>query len=266
VSALEGWRVVVTRAAAQVSELAAQLEAACAIVIPLATIAIEEAADGGTGLAAAAEALAGGAYSWVVVTSQNGAQRLVADLPQAGIPSGVRVAAVGPATAAVLETQGVAVDLVPSRHVAEGLLAEFPPPEEAGERVLLPQAAAAREVLAAGLQELGYEVEVVEAYRTVTARPQPRDLGAVASARAVTFTSASTVTGFLEVAGAERVPPVVACIGPVTAATAVAAGLVVDVVATEHSVSGLVTALADYAAGLAAPLKSPKTQPGTVAE
>ena len=57
------------------------------------------------------------------------------------------------------------------------------------------------------------------------------------------ITASSTVTGFLEVAGLERLPPVVACIGPITAATAQKAGIRVDAVAEEHSIGGLLAAL-----------------------
>ncbi len=86
-------------------------------------------------------------------------------------------------------------------------------------------------------------MDVGEAYRTVVARPSPEALAAAGSADAVTFTSSSTVTNYLETAGAEAVPPVVACIGPVTADTARAAGLPVSVVANEHTIDGLVDAL-----------------------
>jgi uroporphyrinogen-III synthase len=124
--------------------------------------------------------------------------------------------------------------------VAESLLDAFPPGPG---RVLLPRAAVARDVLPAGLAERGYTVDVVEAYRTVIGRPSSEALGAAATASAVTFTSSSTVTNFLAVAGDLPVPPVVACIGPVTADTARAAGLTVDVVAAEHTIDGLVAAL-----------------------
>jgi uroporphyrinogen-III synthase len=93
-------------------------------------------------------------------------------------------------------------------------------------------------------------VEVVEAYRAVRPEPSPELLGEVASADAVTFTSSSTVTGFLEMAGRDRLPPVIASIGPVTSATARAAGLEVTVEAREHTVGGLVEALAAHAASL----------------
>lgn len=264
--ALAGWRVVVTRAADQMAELAELLRAAEAVPIGFSTIAIVDPADGGAALAAATSSGLD-RYSWVVLTSQNAVDRL--GVP---VPAGVKVAAIGPSTAAALAAAGTAVDLVPARHVAEGLLEEFPPPGEAGARVLLPQAAGARPVLAAGLRDLGYVVEVVEAYRTVTARPSAADLDAVAGADAVLFTSSSTITNFVEVAGLERVPAVVACIGPVTASTAAGAGIEVDVVAAEHTVHGLVAALCEFASVPAsasvrrARRKGPKTHPGTVAE
>jgi uroporphyrinogen-III synthase len=53
------------------------------------------------------------------------------------------------------------------------------------------------------------------------------------------------VTNFLEVAGLDAVPPIVVCIGPITAATAREAGLTVDVVAEEHTIDGLVQALVE---------------------
>jgi uroporphyrinogen-III synthase len=126
--------------------------------------------------------------------------------------------------------------------VAESLLDAFP---DGPGRVLLPRAAVARDALPAGLTARGYTVDVVEAYRTAVGRPAPEALVAAAGAHAVTFTSSSTVTNYLAVAGDLPVPPVVACIGPITADTARAAGLAVDVVATEHTIEGLVQALVE---------------------
>jgi uroporphyrinogen-III synthase len=70
----------------------------------------------------------------------------------------------------------------------------------------------------------------------------------VAAAEIVTFTSSSTVTNFLDALGHRPVPPVVAAIGPVTAATARDRGLHVDVEAPEHTIDGLVAALVAWAA------------------
>jgi len=114
-------------------------------------------------------------------------------------------------------------------------------------RVLFPRAAEAREVLADRLRSKGWEVDEVEAYRTVAAGPDEgvtEDvLDAASGADVVTFTSPSTVRFYLELSGRRGVPSVVACIGPVTAQAASRAGLHVDVVAEEQSVAGLVRAL-----------------------
>jgi uroporphyrinogen-III synthase len=111
--------------------------------------------------------------------------------------------------------------------------------------VLLPRAKVARDVLPEGLAAKGWDVEVVEAYQTVTPPADDAALDAVAGAHVVAFTASSTVTRFLELAGVDRVPTCVAAIGPITAATARAAGLDVSVVAAEHSLDGLVAAIVD---------------------
>ena len=92
-------------------------------------------------------------------------------------------------------------------------------------------------------------MEVVEAYRTVAVAPTPEVLAAAAKADAIAFTSGSTVESYLDAAGATAVPPVVACIGPMTAETARRRGLEVTVVAGEATVDGLVAALVDVLAG-----------------
>ncbi|HLK44427.1 MAG TPA: uroporphyrinogen-III synthase, partial [Acidimicrobiales bacterium] len=150
-----------------------------------------------------------------------------------------RVAAVGPKTAEALAARGVVADLVPPEFVAEGLRDAFPSGRGS---VLLPRAEVARDVLPDGLRAKGWRVDVVDAYRTVPARPGATELERAGGADAVMFTSSSTVKHFVAVA--DRVPPVIACIGPVTARTAEEAGLHVDVVADEASVRSLVDALA----------------------
>ncbi|MDA8283623.1 MAG: uroporphyrinogen-III synthase, partial [Actinomycetota bacterium] len=104
-------------------------------------------------------------------------------------------------------------------------------------------AAAARSVLPDGLRAAGWHVDVVEAYRTMRADPPAGALPAAAAADAICFTASSTVTNYVALAGTTHVPPVVACIGPVTAGTARRAGIEVTVVAGEHTIPGLVDAL-----------------------
>jgi uroporphyrinogen III methyltransferase / synthase len=132
---------------------------------------------------------------------------------------------------------------VPERFVAESLLDAFPDPPARGGRVLLARAAVARDVLPEGLAARGWAVDVVEAYRTVSAPLTDTQREAAAAADIITFTSSSTVERYLDAAGADAVPPVVACIGPVTAATARRHGLEVTVEAEVHTIEGLVDAL-----------------------
>ncbi len=244
---LLGLKVAVTRARGQAPALVQRLRDRGAEAVEVAVIEIGEPADGGQQLRAAVARLA--TYDWVVFTSANAVASLMGLLRDARDLGRARLAAIGPGTAAALGEHRLQADLVPERFVAEALLEAFPPPGEGGGRVLLPRAAAAREVLPEGLRAMGWEVDVVEAYRTGRPRPSPGALASLAGADAVAFTSSSTVTGFLEVAGPGAVPPVVACIGPITAATARDAGLHVDVVAEDHSLDGLVAALVSALAG-----------------
>ena len=159
----------------------------------------------------------------------------------------MRVAAIGPGTAAVLADGGLRADLLPGQFVAESLSDAFPAPPPTGGRVLLARAEVARDVVPDGLRAAGWTVDVVDAYRTVAAEPSDHHRAALATADVITFTSSSTVTRFLEAFGQDAVPPVVACIGPVTADAARACGLTVDVEADAHTVDGLVAALITWA-------------------
>jgi uroporphyrinogen III methyltransferase/synthase len=238
---LYGRRVVVTRAREQASSLVSRLHAAGADTIELPVIRVAAPPDGGAALRAAAARLHG--YDWVVLTSANGASRLCAELRDARDFDRARVAAIGPGTASTLERFGVVPDLVPPRFVAEALLEALP----AGTgRVLLARAEVARDVLPAGLRDKGWQVDVVNAYSTVREVVSPAQRDRARHADAITFTSSSTVTAYVEGAGADGVPPVVACIGPVTAATARERGLSVDVEAAEHTIDALVEALAAH--------------------
>ena len=240
--ALFGRRIVVTRTRRQASALSARLLELGALPIEVPTIAIEAAADGGAALRDGVDRLRAGQYDWLVLTSPNGVERLFEAIPDSRDVR-ARVAAIGPGTAAALAERRVVADLVPEAFVAESLLEAFP----AGPgRVLLARAAVARDVLPDGLAAKGWDVDVVEAYRTVPAQIREEQLEALDAADAVTFTSSSTVARFVELVGRDRVPPVVASIGPITSAAAAELGIVVDVEASEHSIDGLVAALVDH--------------------
>ena len=237
---LFGRSVVVTRPRHQAGALVERLQRLGAATVELPTIEIVDPADGGAALRAAAAVV--GSYDWVTFTSANAVARFLPLLRDARAFGAAKVAAIGPGTAQALAEARVVADLVPERFVGEGLLKAFPPPHPGG-RVLLPRAAVARDMLPEGLRAAGWEVDVVEAYRTRPTRPAPEALAAAGAADAVTFTSSSSVAGYLQVAGLAAVPPVVASIGPVTSATARNLGLTVAAEADVHTLDGLVDAV-----------------------
>ena len=242
---LFGRRIVVTRAQPQAAALAADLRRRGAEATELPVIAFEPPEDVERLALAAAEV---GTYDWVVLTSPTGVARFFEQLRDARSLGGVRVAAIGPGTAAALAERNVLADLVPEQYVAESLLealANEVGPEGPG-RVLIPRAETARDVLPDGLAAAGWDVDVVPAYRTVAPAADPDATALLADAEVITFTSSSTVTNFVDSYGADIVPEVVATIGPVTSETARSLGLEVAVEASEHTVDGLITALEDF--------------------
>jgi uroporphyrinogen III methyltransferase/synthase len=231
------------------------LEASGAEVVALPTIAIEPPEDWAP-LDEAIRAL--GSYRWVLFTSVNGVSAFRARLAHAGLDgrslAGCRVAAIGPQTAGELRRAGIEPELVPEEYRAEGLVRALGPRLVRGDRVLLVRAADARDVLPRELQARGHAVTVVPAYRTVLAEQGgDRILALLQSGRldAVTFTSPSTVGGFLALVGpaeARRLleAVVVAVIGPVTGDAAVQHGLRVAVMPREYTIPALAEAVAGH--------------------
>jgi uroporphyrinogen III methyltransferase/synthase len=237
---LFGRRVVVTRAQAQASRLASKLAALGAEVIEVPVIDLDEPTDGAVALVRAAAAVR--MYDWVVFTSSNAVDRFVPHLRDARAFGTAQIAVVGAGTAEALSRFHVVADLVPERFVAEALVDVFP---EGSGRVLLPQAAAARPVVADGLRAKGWTVDIVEAYRTVAGQPSPQALAAARDADAITFTSASTVNNYLALAGADAVPATVVTIGPITTRAAKEAGLEVVAEADPSTIDGLADAVVE---------------------
>ena len=241
---LFGRRIVVTRASEQASSLVARLRELGADPIEIPSVEVHDPVDGGAALAVAVERVR--TYDWLVVTSANGAARLLSALRDARDLGGVKVAAIGPGTADALRAGNVVADLIPDRFVAEALLDAFPPPPPTGGRVLIARAAVARDVLPDGLRTAGWVVDVVDAYRTEAAPLTAEQRDSAAAAEVVTFTSASTVERFLEAVGIDQTPPLIASIGPITSAAARDHGLTVDIEATEHTIPGLIAALVTH--------------------
>jgi uroporphyrinogen III methyltransferase/synthase len=244
---LFGKKVIVTRPRHQSSVLADRLrdEGADALIVP--TIEIVDPLDGGSALKAAVAQVS--SYDWLVLTSANGAARFCEHLRDGRDLAGVKIAAIGPGTAEVLADHNLVTDLIPERFIAESLLEAFPLPNDTDHRrVLLARAEVARDVLPDGLRDLGWRVDVVDAYRTIPVEPSDAERERVTDADIVTFTSASTVDNWVAAFGVDTLPKVVACIGPITADTARRAGLRVDVIADVHTIDGLVDALVERSA------------------
>jgi uroporphyrinogen III methyltransferase/synthase len=235
---LFGRTVVVTRARAQASDLAARLAALGARVLEAPAIRIEPrpAAEVDAVVSAIAD------FPFVILTSPNGAALLSQSLERNGLDAralaGATVAAIGPGTAAELRRSGIAADVVPPRSIAESLVEALEEMPVTGKRVLVARAAEARDVLPEALVERGAEVEILPLYDTV-GEPVAEPIG---EADYVTFTSSSTVRFFLQNATIPNGARIVS-IGPVTSETARGLGLQVDVEATEHDIDGLVEAL-----------------------
>jgi uroporphyrinogen III methyltransferase / synthase len=235
---LFGRRVVVTRARAQASGLAARLAELGAEVIEAPAIRIEP-------LPFDPPQLAG--YDVVVLTSANGVPLLLPGDVRA--LAGVTVAAIGAATAEALRARGIVADVVPPRAVGESLLEALG--DVGGRRVLVATAEGARELVPRGLSEHGAQVDVLHLYRTL---PEPLDGDAAAAVRTadlVSFTSSSTVYNLLDALGGTAPDGLRAVsIGPVTSGRLRERGIEPVAEAEPHDVDGLVAALVRAAADL----------------
>ncbi len=258
---LFGWHVLVPRTRDQAGSMTARLASYGATSDVVPTISVEPPRTPQQ-MERAIKGLVTGRYEWIGFTSVNAVRAVREKFEEFGLDArafaGLRIAAVGGATAGALRDWGLEPDLVPvTEQSAHGLLEEWPPFDEVLDpinRVFLPRADIATETLVAGLQEMGWEVDDVTAYRTVRAAPPAasvREAIKTGKFDAVVFTSSSTVRNLVGIAGKPHPSTVVACIGPATAKTAEEHGLRVDVLSTEASAEALVDALAEYGVGLA---------------
>jgi uroporphyrinogen III methyltransferase/synthase len=242
---LLGKRILVTRSRASSDALARLLTAAGATPIPCPLIRITYPGDDGS-FAQIADSME--RYDWVAFTSVHGVIGFFRRLRKTGRDvrslAGVKVAAVGPATAAALRRRGIRADLVPDTYTAESLACTIVDSGVARpKRVLFPRGDQARPVLMQALRGHGIAVDDVVVYHTKAVSPPAAYATVVESGLdVITFYSPSAVRSWTErkLYGGDAA---VACLGPTTADAARAAGLVVDVVAQPHTAEGLVQSL-----------------------
>jgi uroporphyrinogen III methyltransferase/synthase len=248
---LHGRGIVVTRARAQASGLAATLRGLGAEVVELPAIRIEPCIESEEVRSAVASIRD---YGLVCLTSPNGVRLLFEGLSDADLDaralSDATVAAIGPGTARALTEHGITADIVPERFVAEALVEALAGVEVSDRPVLIARAAEARDVLPDALRERGAEVDVVSLYETVREQPSAEAIKAAQNADYVTFTSSSTVRNLTDALG-DRFPANarVVSIGPVTSEAIRDAGLEVHAEAARHDIDGLVAALLHDVAG-----------------
>lgn len=206
-------------------------------------------------------------YHWIIFTSKNGVKyffrrffekdRDIRDL------KGVKICAVGTMTAEEVRRYGLKVDLIPDEFRAEGLISSFMEigslkNDDSGRksrrsvslkgmRFLLPRAEKAREIFPEKIRELGGEIDVPVAYRTVKPESRGKRLrrflreGRISIA---TFTSASTFINFRAIMGEDADEylkgATIAAIGPVTANAIEQAGLSVDIMPSKATIEAMV--------------------------
>jgi len=245
---LFGKRILITRARAQASQFAARLEANGAEVIQCSTIKIQPIDIDRADIPSPDK------YDWVIFTSVNAVEIFYEGLRENGKDArafgGSKICAIGPKTVDALNHIGIHPDFVPARARGSAIAAEME--NLHGKKILLPRAKIATAALPNGLREKGALVDDVPLYDTVKGAGENRDEieADLLEGRIdfVTFTSSSTVMNFLEMFPAHA-PAVlladarVAVIGPSTEATALDAGVRVDVVAKEATIESLVEAV-----------------------
>ena len=194
-------------------------------------------------------------YQGLIFTSVNGVRFFAERLKSIGQDirelKGLRVFAIGPKTAQSIRDLGIRVDVIPEKFVAESLIESMK--NIKGQRFLLPRATIAREILPIQLREMGAIVDVAPAYQTVLPDTQVDELHKrleAGSIDVITFTSSSTVKNFLALTGEKFLPTIkktkIACIGPVTEKTAREAGLNVEIMPEQYTVSSLLDAIESF--------------------
>jgi uroporphyrinogen III methyltransferase/synthase len=238
---LFGQTVVITRSRTQSSSMRAALHNLGANVIEYPTIEIQPIRRNSP-LVTAIQSLE--QFHWIIFTSVNAVEILMEKVRDLGMDARIfhanKIAVVGSSTQAALQRYGLQADFVPSQFVAEAVLKEFPESVK-GLNVLMPCAAAAREVLLEGLAALGAKITAVPVYETL--QPVKQNIN-WRDVHWITFSSSSTVENFLAI---EKIIPhhlKIGSIGPITTQTLKHFHYAPTVEGNPHTITGLVDAMA----------------------
>jgi uroporphyrinogen III methyltransferase/synthase len=245
-AALQGLRVVVTRASHEAEELARPLRELGADVILLPLIGIAPPVDPGPLRQAAAHA---NDYDWIIFTSKNAVSAFAPEMPESCKPVRARIGTIGTATREAAEKLGFSVSITPAEYVAESLLEAFSAEDLDARRVLIPSAAVTRDIVPTELRKRGAHVDVVEAYRNVMPSEAVEQAALIFREPYpdwVCFASSSAVENLIELIGVEPLRRTkIATIGPITSNTVRKHGLNVSAEAGIHTMRGLVDVLCE---------------------
>ncbi|MEW6029003.1 MAG: uroporphyrinogen-III synthase [Chloroflexota bacterium] len=273
-------KVLITRPRAQADDFAGKLRSAGFELVFFPVIEIRPV-ENNTALDEALKNL--DRYAWAVFTSVNAVEAVFSPSPLTPLPrgegdslherspspfgrgqgegippshfgrgnggEGLRIAAIGPKTAAALRKNGIEPDFIPDEFIGEAILSGLGDVKD--KWILLPRAEIARKELPEAIAKAGGIVHEIVVYKTLPALPDPDGIAALKSGvDVITFTSASTVKNFVAIAQKNHLDPLhlpnnplFACIGPITAQAAQEAGFENTVVAKEYTTDGLIEAL-----------------------
>ncbi|KUG04697.1 uroporphyrinogen-iii methyltransferase / uroporphyrinogen-iii synthase [hydrocarbon metagenome] len=259
---LLGKRIIVTRSREQASVLVRKIRELGGTPLEFPTIEIIKEADMSL-LVKAFKQIQD--YNWIVFTSVNAVEIFFEEMKLNDIDIrnlyGIKICAIGPVTRKKLEDWGLKVEMMPDEYRAEGVLEALNSIITEGERVLLPRARGARDILPETMRKWGLQVEEINIYSAALAAGEnaeiPDDI-IKGKVDYLTFTSSSTVNNFVEIIGQENISRLgerirIACIGPITADKARELGFAVKIVAEKYTIDGLVQAIlndaGDYQGG-----------------
>ncbi len=250
-----GKRVVVTRPAAQAEGLEELLLERGAHAIHRPLIRIAPPLDPHP-LAEAVKTLH--TFDWLVLTSRNGVDALWREVRRqrrdARAFGSTKICCIGPKTSQAFADLAIHPDLMPEEFVGEALVEQMKKAAELkNKRILLPRTLKARSTVPDALRACGAKVQVVEAYRTLSAETevtqQLREELRAKQVDVITLTSPSTAEQLNEVVRGSSellLNVALASIGPITTSAAEKLGLHVAVTADTYTTQGLVEALSDH--------------------
>lgn len=254
---LFGNKILVTRARSQASDLTELITKAGGEAIEFPTIEVSPVSDWKE-IDQAINKL--DLYTWLIFTSANAVEYFFERLYTKGYDvrhlAGLKVGVVGRATRDSLLSKGIIADVMPELYTGEALAKELAKKLSNSDRILFPRSEIADKLTVKFLAETG---AIIDDYTIYTTTPVAEGVDEVDTLLkndkidCITFTSSSTVENFHTALGSvwnsldEK--PLVACIGPKTAARATELGYAIDYMPNEATIAALVEGLKEKLGG-----------------